>query len=205
MPALTADRSPGQLVAEFDRLIGVDWPTVWAGVPQDPTGRAHWCAGFGWRALWFESGLWVRTAEGGRLLLASDAPGHPVARVEHTVWAGRAEDPVENRRVEELAEARWSACLDALNGTMGFPRWEGRWDAPDVPEPPGHGPWHDLRRRREHKDPYRAALWWFSVPQAPVIQLRMTLAPGTPSGPTVANARITLACHGPAAQKGDAR
>ncbi|MGW0946077.1 hypothetical protein ACWD4O_26560 [Streptomyces sp. NPDC002623] len=40
MPAVTADRTPGQLVVELERLIGVDWPTVWAGVPEDEEKQA---------------------------------------------------------------------------------------------------------------------------------------------------------------------
>ncbi|MEU0675374.1 hypothetical protein ABZ330_21265 [Streptomyces sp. NPDC006172] len=57
------------MVAELERLIGVDWPTVWAGVPEDEERREHWCTGFGRRPMWFQGGPRVRTEQGGRLLL----------------------------------------------------------------------------------------------------------------------------------------
>lgn len=130
MPALTVDRSPDRLVAELERLIGVDWPTVWAGVPQDAEKRARWCAGFGWRPLWDEAGLRVRTDLGGRLHLVSEAPGRPVTRIDHTVWSARARDTDENAHVTALAEARWTASLTALRGLLGNPTWNGMWDTP---------------------------------------------------------------------------
>jgi hypothetical protein len=202
MPALTADRTPGHLVAELDRLIGVDWPTVWAGVPEDETKRGYWCAGFGWRPLWFQAGLRVRTAAGGQLHLAAAAPGRPVTRVEHTVWAARARDTGENARVTELAEARWAAHLGALRGFMGPPRWDGAWDTPGFPELPGRGPWYSPGWRAEHRDPYRLAVWWFRTPQAPVIELKLTLGLGSPTAPAAADARISLSCHGPGDPQG---
>jgi hypothetical protein len=197
MPALTADRTPDQLVGEMQRFFAVDWPTVWAGVPEDETKRAHWCAGFGWQPLWFEAGLRVRTELGGRLHLASAAPGRPVTRVEHTVWAARARDTDENPRVTELAQARWTACLDALRGLMGDPRWNGTWDTPGFPELPGRGPWYSPEWRLDNQDPHRVAVWWFSTPGAPVIELKQTLGTGAPAEPTPADARIGLSCHAP--------
>ncbi|MER6788410.1 hypothetical protein ABT330_28010 [Streptomyces sp. NPDC000658] len=197
MPALTADRSPDQLVAELERLIGVDWPTVWAGVPGDEKGRALWCAGFGWRPLWVETGLRVRTELGGRLHLVSEAPGRPVTRIDHTVWSARARDTDENARVAELAEARWTACLTALRALLGDPTWNGMWDTPGFPELPGSGARPDARWRAEYQDPYRVAVWRFRVPQAPVFELRMTHGATARRGPVPANARIGLACHAP--------
>ncbi|MFF3328770.1 hypothetical protein ACFYWX_04295 [Streptomyces sp. NPDC002888] len=196
MPVLTADRTPDQLVAELERLIGVDWPTVWAGVPEDEGKRTYWCAGFGWRPLWFEGGLHIRTAGGGRLYLATVAPGRPVTRAEHTVWSAQARGTGENERVLALAEARWTACLDALRGFMGAPQWDGMWDAPDFPELPGRA-WFSRERRLEHRDPYRVAVWRFRTPEAPLIELKMTSGLGSPSRPAPADARIGLACHGP--------
>ncbi|MEU0055865.1 hypothetical protein [Streptomyces sp. NPDC006334] len=196
MPVLTADRSPDRLVAELERLIGVDWPTVWAGVPEDEEKRERWCAGFGWRPLWFQGGLRVRTAEGGRLHLASSAPGSPVTRVEHTAWSARARGADENERVTELAEARWASYLDALRGFMGAPRWNGTWNAPDFPELPGRGPWYSPQWRLEHRDPHRVAVWSFRTPEAPVIELQMTLGTGSEAEPAPADARIGLNCHG---------
>ncbi|MGW2046526.1 hypothetical protein ACWCPF_15265 [Streptomyces sp. NPDC001858] len=198
MPVLTADRTPGQLVAELERLIGVDWPTVWAGVPDGTEKRAAWCAGFDWQPLWFQGGLRVRTALGGRLLLASAAPARPVTRIDHTVWAARARDTDENQQVADLAEARWAACLAALRGLLGNPVQDGAWDTPDFPELPGPGAWPDARWREEHQDPYRVAVWRFRVPQAPVFELRMTLGARARRGPVPADARIGLACHDPA-------
>lgn len=198
MPALTADRTPDQLVAELERLIGVDWPTVWAGVPEDEGKRTYWCAGFGWRPLWFEGGLRVRTALGGRLCLFSEAPGLPVTRIDHTVWSARARATGENALVRELAETRWTACLTALRGLLGNPSWNGTWDTPGFPELPGPGAWPDARRREAYQDPHRVAVWRFQVPQAPLFELRMTLGTTARRGPVPANARIELACHDPA-------
>ncbi|MFE7761845.1 hypothetical protein [Streptomyces sp. NPDC057438] len=197
MPALTADRTPDQLVAELQRFFGVDWPTVWAGVPEDEAKRAHWCAGFGWRPLWFEAGLRVRTALGGRLHLASTAPSQPVTRVEHTVWSARASGTTENQRVTDLAETRWNTYLDALQGLMGAPYWSGAWDAAGFPELPGRGPWYSSEWRLANRDPRRVAVWWFSSSEAPVIELKMTLGTGSPAEPTPADARIGLSCHAP--------
>ncbi|WP_327728503.1 hypothetical protein OG250_19290 [Streptomyces sp. NBC_00487] len=84
MPALTADRTPDQLVGETQRFFGVDRPTVGAGVPEDEGKRAHSCAGFGGRPLWSEAGPRVRTALGSHPRPASTAPGQPATRVEHT-------------------------------------------------------------------------------------------------------------------------
>lgn len=197
MPALTVDRSPDRLVAELERLIGVDWPTVWAGVPQDAEKRARWCAGFGWRPLWDEAGLRVRTDLGGRLHLVSEAPGRPVTRIDHTVWSARARDTDENAHVTALAEARWTASLTALRGLLGNPTWNGMWDTPGFPELPWSGPWPEARWRAGHQDPYRVAVWRFRVPQAPVFELRMTRGATALRGPVPANARIGLACHDP--------
>ncbi|MFI1927625.1 MULTISPECIES: hypothetical protein [unclassified Streptomyces] len=197
MPALTADRSPDQLVAELERLIGVDWPTVWAGVPEDAEKRARWCAGFDWRPLWAEAGLRVRTALGGRLYLASAVPGGPVTRIDHTVWSARARDTDENALVTDLAEARWTACLTALRGLLGNPTWHGTWDTPDFPELPGRGPWYSPQWRLDQHDPYRVAVWRFRTPGAPVFELKATLGTGSEDRPTPADARIELSCHGP--------
>ncbi|WP_329219478.1 hypothetical protein OG352_23260 [Streptomyces sp. NBC_01485] len=197
MPALTADRTPDQLVAELERLIGVEWPTVWAGVPDDEKRREHWLAGFGWRPLWFQGGLRVRTALGGRLHLASHALGGPVTRVDHTVWSARALDTDENALVTDLAEERWTACLTALRGLLGNPVWNGTWDTPDFPELPGPGAWPDAGWRAEHQDPHRVAVWRFRVPQAPVFELRAALGATARRGPVPANARIELVCHDP--------
>lgn len=161
MPALTADRSPDQLVAELERLIGVDWPTVWAGVPEDAEKRARWCAGFDWRPLWAEAGLRVRTALGGRLYLASAVPGGPVTRIDHTVWSARARDTDENALVTDLAEAHWTACLTALRSLLGNPTWHGTWNTPDFPELPGPGAWPDAGWRTQYQDPHRVAVWRF--------------------------------------------
>ncbi|SEQ66941.1 hypothetical protein SAMN04487983_100735 [Streptomyces sp. yr375] len=197
MPALTADRTPDQLVAELERLIGVDWPTVWAGVPEDEERRELWLAGFGWRPLWFQGGLRVRTALGGRLHLASAALGAPVARVDHTVWSARALDTGENAHVTALAEAHWSACLTALRGLLGNPTWNGSWETPGFPELPGPGTRPGAEWRAQHRDPHGVAVWRFRVPQAPVFELRMTLGASTRRGPVPADARIGLACHAP--------
>lgn len=121
-----------------------------------------------------------------------------MTRVEHTVWAARARDTDENRRVTELAETRWTAYLNALRGLMGAPHWNGTWDAPDFPELPGRGPWYSPQWRSVHRDPRRITVWWFSTPGSPVIELRMALGTGSESGPTPADARIDLVCHGPA-------
>ncbi|MDX3668177.1 hypothetical protein PV733_08275 [Streptomyces europaeiscabiei] len=198
MPALTADRTPDQLAGEMQRFFGVDWPTVWAGVPEDEAKRTHWCAGFGWRPLWFEGGLRVHTTLGSRLHLASAAPGRPVTRVEHTVWAARARGTDENEHVTDLTELRWTAHLDALRRIMGQPSWNGAWDAPDFPELPGRGPWYSPQWRLVHQDPRRVAAWWFSSAEAPVIELRMALGTESESGTTPGDARIDLVCHGPA-------
>ncbi|MFG3033296.1 hypothetical protein ACGFZJ_32890 [Streptomyces sp. NPDC048253] len=197
MPALTADRSPDQLVAELERLIGVDWPTVWAGVPEDAEKRARWCAGFDWRPLWAEAGLRVRTALGGRLYLASATPGGPVTRIDHTVWSARARDTDENALVTDLAETHWTACLTALRGLLGNPVWHGTWDTPDFPELPGPGAWPDAGWRTQYQDPHRVAVWRFRVPQAPVFEFRATLGATARRGPVPANARIELVCHDP--------
>ncbi|MFE7933815.1 hypothetical protein ACFU6S_34885 [Streptomyces sp. NPDC057456] len=200
MPALTADRSPDQLVAELERLIGVDWPTVWAGAPEDTEKRARWCAGFDWRPLWSEAGLRVRTALGGRLYLASAAPGGPVTRIDHTVWSARARNTDENALVTDLAEARWTASLTALRTLLGNPAWHGAWDTPGFPELPGRGSWYSPQWRLEHHDPYRTAVWRYRTPGAPVIELKTTLGTGSnPSAP--ADARIELSCHGPSAAR----
>ncbi|MFI5967088.1 hypothetical protein ACIA8J_33650 [Streptomyces asoensis] len=196
MPALTADRTPDQLVAELERLIGIDWPTVWAGVPEDTEKRARWCESFDWRPLWFEGGMHVRTVEGGRLYLATLAPGRPVTRIEHTGWSARARDTDENPRVVALAEARWTAYSTALLRFMGTPRWEGMWDTPDMPDLPGRS-WAGREERLEQRDPYRVAVWRFRTPEAPVIEMKLALGLGSPRGPAPADARISLACHGP--------
>lgn len=198
MPVLTADRTPDQLVAELERLIGVDWPTVWAGVPQDEEKRAHWCAGFGWRPLWFEAGLRVRTELGGRLHLASVAPGRPVTRVEHVLWSVRAASASENEAVSSLAATKWPAYLDAVRAVLSVPTWSGDWDTPGFPDPPGPAHWGDAEWRREHRDPYRLAVWSFRTPGAPLFVLKAGLSPGTAAGWGPGGATISLACHGPA-------
>jgi hypothetical protein len=195
MPALTADRTPDQLVGELQRFFGVDWPTVWAGVPEDEAKRTHWCAGFGWQPLWFQSGLRVRTALGGRLQLVSAAFGRPVTRVEHVLWAARAHSTDENQRVTELAETRWTAYLGALRGLMGDPAWDRTWEASDFPELPGPSAWPSAQWRAKHQDPYRVAVWRFQTPEAPLIELRMSLGLGSVAGTAPTNARIGLVCH----------
>ncbi|MCQ9134927.1 hypothetical protein [Streptomyces hilarionis] len=197
MPSLTAHRTPDQLVAELERLIGVDWPTVWSGVPQDAQERAAWCAGFGWRPLWAEAGLRVRTDVGGRLHLVARAPGGPVTRIDHTVWAARARHLDENAHVTDLAEGRWTDSLTALRGLLGNPTWNGTWETPEFPELPWSGAWPDARWRAEHQDPYRVSVWRFRVPRAPVFELRMTRGVTARNRPVPADARIVLACHDP--------
>ncbi|MFG2283748.1 hypothetical protein ACGFNQ_34325 [Streptomyces asoensis] len=200
MPALTADRTPDQLVAELERLIGIDWPTVWAGVPQDTEKRTRWCEAFDWRPLWSDAGLRVRTALGGRLNLASAVPGGPVTRIDHTAWSARARDTTENALVTDLAEARWTACLTALRGLLGNPAWNGTWDTPGFPELPGRGSWYSPQWRSEHHDPFRTAVWRYRTPGAPVIELKTTLGTGS-NLPAPADARIELSCHGPSAAR----
>ncbi|MEU6088430.1 hypothetical protein ABZ865_16685 [Streptomyces sp. NPDC047085] len=200
MPALTADRTPDQLVAELERLIEVDWSTVWAGVPEETDKRTFWCAGFGWRPLWFQAGLWVRTAGGARLYLATTAPGRPVARVEHTAWAARARDTDENERVAELALDRFAAHLAALRGVMGEPTWNGTWADPDFPELPGRSPWYTPEWRLRQRDPHRVAVWRFRTPGAPVFELRLNLGLGSQTAPAPSDARIGLICHSPLEQ-----
>ncbi|MDX3521358.1 hypothetical protein [Streptomyces scabiei] len=195
MPALTADRTPDQLVGEMQRFFAVDWPTVWAGVPEDEAKRAQWCAGFGWRPLWFQSGLWVRTALGGRLQLVSTTLGQPVTRAEHVLCAARAHSTDENQRVTELTQARWTAYLDALHGLMGAPSWDRTWDASDFPELPGPSAWPSAQWRAKHQDPYRVAVWGFAAPEAPLIELRMSLGSGATTETAPTNARISVACH----------
>lgn len=197
MPALTADRSPDQLVAELERLIGVDWPTVWAGVPRDEERRAMWCEGFGWRPLWVEAGLRVRTELGGRLHLVSEAPGRPVTRIDHTVWSARARGTDENARVTDLAETRWTACLTALRTLLGNPSWSGTWQTPGFPELPGRAAWYSPQWRLDHRDPHRIAVWRYRTPGAPVIEVKATLGAGTDDRPAPADARIGFSCHGP--------
>jgi hypothetical protein len=198
MPALTADRTPDQLVGELERLLGVDWPTVWAGVPEDGEKRAAWCAGFGWQALWFQSGQWVRTAQNGRLHLASVAPGRPVTRVEHTLWSVRAGTAAENDTVTALAAQRWPAYLAAVQEVLSVPSWSGDWDTAGFPDPPGTGYWSDAEWRAEHRDPYRLAVWSFRTPGAPLFVLTASLSAGTAAGWGPGSATISLACHGPA-------
>ncbi|MFC9926956.1 hypothetical protein [Streptomyces sp. NPDC127190] len=203
MPALTADRSPEQLVAELERLIEVYWPTVWAGVPKDAGKRASWCAGFGWRPLWFQAGQWVRTAPGGRLHLASAAPGRPVTRIEHALWSVRANGTAENGAVTALAAQRWPAYLAATQATLGAPTWSGDWDTAGFPDPPGTGYWGDAEWRAEHRDPYRLAIWSFRTPGAPLFALKARLSAGTATNWGPGSATISLTCHGPAGSEGD--
>ncbi|WP_045558208.1 hypothetical protein [Streptomyces sp. FxanaA7] len=198
MPALTADRTPDQLVGELQRFFAVDWPTVWAGVPVDADKRAHWCAGFGWQSLWFQSGLRVRTALGGRLHLVSLGPALPVTRAEHTLWAVRSRDLSENDRTADLSESRWHAYFSALRGYLGNPTHHSTWNSPDFPALPGPHPWPDARWRAEHQDPHRVAVWRFVPPHAPLVELRLTLSAATRHGPVPADARIVLVCHDPA-------
>ncbi|MGW2489406.1 hypothetical protein ACWCV9_19630 [Streptomyces sp. NPDC001606] len=197
MPALTADRSPEQLVAELGRLVEVDWPAVWAGVPEEVDRLTLWCAGLGWRPLWFQAGQWVRTAGGGRLRLATTAPGRPVTRAEHTVWAARARHTDENDRVAALALDRFTAHLAALRSVMGEPAQDAGWADTDFPELPGRGPWYSPEWRLEHRDPHRVAVWRFRTPGAPVFELKLDLGLGSPTVPAAADARIGLTCHSP--------
>ncbi|WP_314221831.1 hypothetical protein [Streptomyces zaehneri] len=203
MPVLTADRTPDQLVAELQRLIGVDWPTVWAGVPEDAEKRARWCTGFGWRALWFEAGQWVRTTQGSRLHLASVAPGGPVTRLEHVLWSVRAGAAAENEALMSLTARKWPAYVAAVQEVLSVPSWSGDWDSTGFPESPGHAYWRDAEWRAEHRDPYRLAVWSFRTPGAPLFVLKANLAAGTAAGPGLGSATISLACHGPTAPEDD--
>ncbi|MGV4986309.1 hypothetical protein ACWC0C_35235 [Streptomyces sp. NPDC001709] len=198
MPALTADRTPDQLVAELHRLVEVDWSAIWAGVPDEAEQRRRWCAGFGWHPLWFEAGQWVRTPLGGRLRLASVALGRPVTRVEHTVWSVRADSAAENGPVMALAARRWPSCLTVAQSVLGPPAWSGDPDTAGFPEPPGPGYWGDGEWRAEHRDPYRLAVWSFRTPGAPLFVLSTRLSPGMAAGWGPGSATISLACHGPA-------
>ncbi|MCQ9184961.1 hypothetical protein KMT30_39210 [Streptomyces sp. IBSBF 2953] len=198
MPVLTADRTPGQLVAELERFVEVDWPTVWAGVPEDEDERGAWCAGFGWRPLWFQGGQWVRTARGGRLHLASAAPGRPVTAVAHAVWSVRAGTAAENEALTALTAAKWPAYVAAVRSALSAPTWSGDWDTAGFPDPPGRGYWQDPEWRAEHRDPYRLAVWSFRTPGAPLFVLKANLAAGTSTGWGPGSATISFACHGPA-------
>ncbi|MBK3638014.1 hypothetical protein JHN52_35060 [Streptomyces sp. MBT97] len=198
MPALTADRTPDQLVAELERLIGIDWPTVWAGVPQDTEKRTRWCEAFDWRPLWSDAGQWVRSAEGARLHLASVAPDRPVTRVEHVVWSLRGDAAAENDAVTALAARKWPVYAAAVQSVLGVPTWSGDWDTPGFPDSPGRGYWQDAEWREEHHDPYRLAVWSFRTPGAPLFVLRANLAAGTAAGWGPGSATISLVCHGPA-------
>ncbi|MFI5796788.1 hypothetical protein [Streptomyces sp. NPDC051677] len=203
MPVLTADRTPDQLVAELERLVEVDWPTVWAGVPDDEEKRSHWCAGFGWQPLWFEAGQWVRTAQGARLHLASVAPARPVTRVEHALWSVRAGAAAENESLMALAAAKWPAYVTAVQSVLSVPTWSGDWDTAGFPDSPGRGYWRDAEWRGEHRDPYRLAVWSFRTPGAPLFVLKANLAAGTAAGWGPGSATISLACHGPADAEDD--
>ncbi|WP_371578477.1 hypothetical protein [Streptomyces sp. NBC_01314] len=198
MPSLTADRTPDQLVGELQRFFGVDWPTVWAGVPEDQEGLGAWCSGFGWQPLWFEAGQWVRTAAGGRLYLASVAPGRPVTRVEHVLWSARADSAAENGALMTLLGRKWPSYLAAAQAALTTPAWSGDWDTVGFPDSPGRAYWRDAEWRVEHQDPYRLAVWSFSTPGAPLIVLKANLAAGTAAGWGPGSATISLACHGPA-------
>jgi hypothetical protein len=176
----------------------VDWPTVWAGIPEDEEKREHWCAGFGWRQAWFQGGLHVRTATGARLLLATAAYGRPVTRVEHVVWSARADAAAENGAVTDLATERWPAYLDTVRSILSEPAFSGTPDTPGFPEPPGPAYWGDADWRRQHRDPHRLALWSFRTPGAPLFVLKASLSPGTAAGWGPGSATISLACHGPA-------
>ncbi|KUN10519.1 hypothetical protein AQI95_02065 [Streptomyces yokosukanensis] len=197
MPTLTADCSPDQVVEELERLIEVDWSTVWEGFPDDGEKRTAWCADLGWRALWFEAGQWVRTPQGSRLHLASVAPGRPVTRVEHTLWSVRAGAAAENGAVAALAAGRWPAYLGAVQAVLNMPAWSGDWDTAGFPDPPGTGYWSDAAWRAEHQDPYRLAVWSFRTPGAPLFALKASLSAGTATGWGPGSATISLACHGP--------
>ncbi|WP_200307839.1 hypothetical protein [Streptomyces adelaidensis] len=203
MPVLTADRTPDQLVEELGRLIGLDWPTLWAGVPEDEEKLAPWCAGFGWRPLWFEAGQWVRTAHGGQLYLASVAPGRPVTRVEHVLWSVRSGSAAENAAVMTLVSRKWPSYLAAAQAVLSTPVWSGDWDTDGFPEAPGRAYWRDEGWRREHRDPYRLAVWFPRTPGAPMCVLRANLSAGTAAGWGPGGATISLACHGPADPEDD--
>ncbi|MEV5873614.1 hypothetical protein AB0L75_05130 [Streptomyces sp. NPDC052101] len=175
MPVLTASRTPAQLLAELERLVEVDWSTVWGGVPEEADQRASWCAALGWRPLWFQAGLWVRTAGGSRLHVATSAPGRPVTGVGHTLWAARARDTDENDRVAELSLNHFTAHLTALRSVMGEPALNDTWA--------GH-----------------VAIWRFRTPGAPIFELGLMLGLGSQTAPAPADARIGLICHNPLEQ-----
>ncbi|MGW7361927.1 hypothetical protein ACWGI8_00505 [Streptomyces sp. NPDC054841] len=193
MASLITDHGPAELAAELNALLDLDWPTVWAGVPANETKRGYWCEGFGWQPLWFQSGLWVRTRQGGRLHLASVRPGRPVTGVSYTAWQVRADRADENPSLMTAAVDRFEAHLAALREILGPPDWHGAWDAPDFPVDAG-----DADRRREHQTPHRFARWTFRTPAAPVFELGADLAPGTAQEQAPAGATISLTCRGPA-------
>ncbi|MET7900397.1 hypothetical protein ABZS86_02595 [Streptomyces sp. NPDC005355] len=198
MASLTTNRSPQELSAALWALTGVDWPTIWAGVPKDAQKRSDWCAGFGWQPLWFQAGQHVRTASGLRLFLASAAPGRPVTRVECVPWGVRAAAAKENPQLIRMAVERWEAQLAGAQEVLGVPDWQGGWHATEFPRRPVPDHLQDSDRRLEYRSPHRLALWTFSTPGAPAIELRADLGVATAADQWPGDARIVLACHGPA-------
>ncbi|MFG2667348.1 hypothetical protein ACGFY6_24290 [Streptomyces sp. NPDC048387] len=195
MASVIADHPPQELAAELAGLLRVDWRAVWPGVPDDEAGRAEWCAGFGWRPLWSQSGLWVRTAQGGRLhLAASPGPGRPVTRASYDVWKAAAGAASDGEAVLAVALERYAAHLAGVSAALGAPGWEGAWDRPDFPEPPAPGRWGDVR---ELRSPYRLAQWSYANPLAPVIVLALEHQEGGYAG----GGTISLTFHGPADPK----
>ncbi|MEV7519495.1 hypothetical protein [Streptomyces sp. NPDC091371] len=196
MASVITDHPPQQLAAELAELLRVDWRTVWTGMPEGEDRLAEWCAGFGWKPLWLQSGLWVRTPGGGRLHLASSGgPGRPVTRASCIAWRVRADSTSEDEGVVPLALDRYAAHLAQLTSALGAPGWEGAWDSPDFPEPPAPGRWPDAEERLERQAPYRLAQWRYSNPLAPVIVLDLYCRA---AGPGPGGGAIALTFHGPA-------
>ncbi|MGW0752991.1 hypothetical protein [Streptomyces sp. NPDC002587] len=195
MATVISDHPPRELAAELGGLLRVDWRAVWTGIPEGDAECAAWCEGFGWRPLWPEAGLWVRTRRGGRLHLASSGiPGRPVTRASYTAWRVRADSASDDTGVMAVALDRYAAHLAQMTAALGPPGWEGAWDSPDFPEPPAPGRWGDAEERLEHRAPYRLAQWSYSNPLAPVIVLDLHCR----TGPGPGGGTITLTFHGPA-------
>ncbi|MDX6760748.1 hypothetical protein SIN09_15200 [Streptomyces sp. F8] len=179
MASVIADHPPQELAAELSALLRVDWRAVWPGIPDGEAERAEWCAAFGWEPLWLQSGLWVRTPQGGRLHLASaPGPGRPVTRASYTVWKATAAEESEGEAVLAVALDRYAAHLARMTAALGDP---GRWGDAE-------------KRGLESGAPYRMAQWRYANPLAPVIVLDLDhRADGYAGGGT-----ISLAFHGPA-------
>ncbi|MEW1633211.1 hypothetical protein AB0469_03975 [Streptomyces sp. NPDC093801] len=194
MASVIADHPPQELAAELAGLLRVDWRAVWPGVPDGEAGRDEWCTGFGWRPLWSQSGLWVRTPQGGRLhLAASPGPGRPVTRASYDLWKAAAGGASDGDAVLAAGLDRYAAHLARMSAVLGAPGREGAWDSPDFPEPPAPGRWGDADERRELRAPYRLAQWRYPHPLAPVFVLALDCRDtGYAAGGT-----ITLTFHGP--------